>query len=79
MHPGPAAAASLSQYNIDSIFKTAGEIRAQLYIAYELKYITESDFKNLHGKIALISRQLSGFINYIKTSEYKGSKYQTTQ
>ena len=54
---------------------SAGEIRAQIVIAFELKYITEKEFEKLHKDILLVSKQLSGFINYIKQSELKGTKH----
>jgi four helix bundle protein len=54
---------------------SAGEIRAQLIIAFELNYLSQSEFEELKDKIFNISKQLSGFIKYIKQSELKGSKY----
>lgn len=54
---------------------SAGEVRAQLYIAKELNYITEKDFNQLNEQISLVSKMLSGFMNYLKQSELKGSKY----
>ncbi len=54
---------------------SAGEVRAQLYIIKELGFITENEFINLNEKITQISKMLSGFINYLKQSELKGSKF----
>lgn len=54
---------------------SAGEVRAQLYIAKELNYISETDFNKLNEQITQVSRMLSGFMNYLKQSELKGSKY----
>jgi len=54
---------------------SAGEIRAQIVIAFELKYITDKEFEKLHKDISQVSKQLSGFINYIKQSELKGTKH----
>jgi four helix bundle protein len=42
---------------------SAAEVRAQLIAAYDLGYISESDFKSLSSKAESISRQLTGFIN----------------
>lgn len=50
---------------------SAGEIRAQLYIAHELKYITTSEFDKLHNEINMISKQLSSLINYLKKRTQK--------
>jgi four helix bundle protein len=47
---------------------SAGEIRAQLYIAFELDYISNSEFKELYGEINLISKQLSSLITYLRKS-----------
>jgi four helix bundle protein len=54
---------------------SAGEIRAQLYIAKDLEYITGTQFAELSEKITDISKMISGFINYIKKSEFKGTKF----
>ena len=54
---------------------SAGEIRAQLHIAKDLNYINETEFRNLEEKITTISKMISGFINYIKRSDFKGSKF----
>lgn len=54
---------------------SAGEVRAQLYIALDQGYLSESQFKDLFQKTSEISRLLSGLIAYLKTSELKGSKY----
>lgn len=54
---------------------SAGEIRAQLYIVKDLNYITNNEFEVLIENITQISKMLSGFMNYIKQSELKGSKY----
>lgn len=54
---------------------SAGEVRAQLYIAIELNYISETDFNKLNEQITQVSRMLSGFMNYLKQSELKGSKF----
>jgi four helix bundle protein len=47
---------------------SAGEIRAQLYIAFELDYISNSEFKELYEEINLISKQLSSLITYLRKS-----------
>jgi four helix bundle protein len=52
-----------------------GEVRSQLYLAYDIEYIDSDTFNFLKSKCETISKQLKGFINYLKTSEYKGQKY----
>jgi four helix bundle protein len=53
---------------------SAGEIRAQLYIAFELDYISNSEFKELYEEINLISKQLSSLITYLRNSEQQVKK-----
>lgn len=54
---------------------SAGEVRAQLYIAIELNYINETDFNLLIGKVTEVSKMLSGLMGYLKQTELKGTKY----
>lgn len=54
---------------------SAGEVRAQLYIIKELNFIDEQEFTLLYDKISQVSKMLSGFINYLKQSDLKGTKY----
>jgi len=45
---------------------SAGEVRSQLYLAYDLDYIEEQKFKELKHQILEISKLISGFIAYLK-------------
>ena len=45
---------------------SAGEARSQLYIALDLQYINESEFKNLFNQVEIISKSISGFIKYLR-------------
>jgi four helix bundle protein len=54
---------------------SAGEVRAQLYAALDEKYITEEQFENVLAKSNEVSRLLSGFMNYLKRSDLRGSKF----
>lgn len=45
---------------------SAGEVRSQLYIALDLQYINEKEFKDLFEKVEKISKSLSGLIKYLK-------------
>ena len=53
---------------------SAGEIRSQLYVAFDLGYIPENKFKKLNTEVLVISQQLSGFIKYLKESKMTGPK-----
>lgn len=44
---------------------SAGEFRSQLYLASDLKYISDYEFQGLSLKINDISKLLSGFIKYL--------------
>ncbi|MBY0435225.1 MAG: four helix bundle protein [Cyclobacteriaceae bacterium] len=54
---------------------SAGELRSQLHRAFDRQYITQLEYEQLFNKTVDVGQQLSGFIKYLKTSEYKGSKY----
>ncbi len=46
---------------------SAGEVRCQLYIALDLGYITEDQFKSTSQLAEECSRQLFGFIKYLRS------------
>jgi len=50
---------------------SCGEARSHLYIAYDLSYIEEKEFKELIDDLEKISKSLPGFIKYLKTSNKK--------
>jgi len=54
---------------------SAGEVRSQLYQALDRNYINAETHSSLKEKALELSKQLSGFINYLKRSELKGEKY----
>ncbi|MFZ5857145.1 MAG: four helix bundle protein [Chloroflexota bacterium] len=41
---------------------SAGEVRAQLYVALDLKYITEEQFKDTYATAETCARQIANFI-----------------
>ena len=47
---------------------SAGEVRAQLYIASDQKYITEEQFKEAYALAEKCSRQIAKFISYLETN-----------
>lgn len=54
---------------------SCGEIRAQLYVALDQRYITEEEFKTLTRQATEISRMISGLMKYLRQSELRGRKY----
>ena len=44
---------------------SAGEVRSQLYLAFDLEYITKQEFEGLIESVMEISKLLSGFIKYL--------------
>ncbi|OXB24178.1 four helix bundle protein [Flavobacterium tructae] len=44
---------------------SAGEVRSQLYLAFDLEYIIKEEFEILLESVTEISKLLSGFIKYL--------------
>jgi len=44
---------------------SAGEVRSQLYLAFDLGYIIKEEFEILLDSVTEISKLLSGFIKYL--------------
>ena len=47
---------------------SAGELRAQLYVASDAGYLAQSEFDDLHQLAESISRQLRGFMTYLEST-----------
>jgi len=54
---------------------SCGEARAQLYVALDQAYISESQFATLSKSASDVSQLLSGFMKYLRQSTLRGSKY----
>lgn len=50
---------------------SSGEVRSLLYVAFDLKYISQVEFNNLYEKSISIITQLSNFIKYLKQRKPK--------
>ncbi|HQQ93886.1 MAG TPA: four helix bundle protein [Bacteroidia bacterium] len=51
------------------------EVKSQLYRVKNRLTITEEEFESLVAKCNLLSAKLAAFINYLRTSNYKGNKF----
>ena len=54
---------------------SCGEVRAQLYLAYDGKYLTEDEFDELTQKTLQLSRMIAGLTKYLRQSPITGKKY----
>lgn len=53
---------------------SAGEMRAQLYVALDQKYIDQNSFDELKRHVSEVSRMISGLISYLSRSDFRGNK-----
>ena len=56
---------------------SCGELRSQLYIAKDLGYLDNGVSENLIKSAYNTSKQISGFIKYLKNSQFPGDKFKT--
>lgn len=56
---------------------SCGEVRAQLYVAYDQNYIDKERYILIHDKLIETSRMISGLIKYLQQSDLKGSKFKS--
>ena len=54
---------------------SCGELRSQLYIAYDQNYISLQEFNELKDSSLNLSMGISKLMKHLKTSDLKGSKY----
>ena len=56
---------------------SCGEVRAQLYIAFDQNYIDEATFSSISETLKETSRTISGLMKYLKGADFRGSKFKT--
>ncbi len=54
---------------------SAAEVRSQLYVALDQKYVESDDFHELSGLATETGRMVGGLMNYLRQSGHKGSKF----
>lgn len=54
---------------------SAGEVRSQLYLAFDLDYISEAEHESLKGNTKRVSSLIHGLMNHLKTTELNGPKF----
>lgn len=52
-----------------------GEVRAQLLFAKDRDYISQNQFDLILQSLFNLSRQLAGFLKYLRQTEIRGGKY----
>lgn len=55
---------------------SCGELRSQILLAKKLSFISVDHSLDLCNFATEVSQQIAGFIDYLKSSEYKGQKFQ---
>ncbi len=54
---------------------SAGEVKAQLYVAFDQGYLDEAEFSRLSGMTSEVGKLLAGLINYLNSTDLKGIKF----
>ena len=54
---------------------SAGEVRAQLYVALDAGYLNLETFKHLNSLVIECSRLISRFVSSLKVSKFQGLQY----
>lgn len=51
------------------------EVKAHLFVAFDQRYIDQTEFTRLMNLATNVGKQLAGFMRYLRNAEIKGIKY----
>jgi four helix bundle protein len=54
---------------------SAGEVKSQLYRAFDRNYIAKEQFDSLYAEADELGKKIGGFISYLNKSDFKGTKF----
>jgi four helix bundle protein len=54
---------------------SCGEVRSQLYVALDQKYLSEEQSQTISEQANRTSKLIAGFMRYLRESNLRGSKY----
>ena len=58
---------------------SAGEMRSQLYIAFDQSYLDREDFARLSTSASDTAKIIAGLMSYLRKAGVKGTKYKSPQ
>jgi len=54
---------------------SAGEVKTQLYLALDLEYLSEQEFRELAGQIDITSKMIGNLMRYLGQTDIRGTKF----
>ena len=58
---------------------SCGELRAQVYLAFDQGYVTQPQADELNNSLKRLSSMISNFISYLRESGMKGEKFKSSK
>jgi len=58
---------------------SSGELKAQIYLAEDLGYLSDEATADLVAQTTEVSNLIGGLMKYLRTSNFKGSKFKTSE